>query len=65
MSDTPITQHVDAFRSLARHHLEHGSIEGLAALKQTLEMDNETFCRYVFKETAGYLYFRFKKSSLR
>lgn len=43
MSDTPIAQHLDAFRSLARHHLEHGSIEGLAALKQTLEMDNKAF----------------------
>ena len=43
MSDTPIAQHLDAFRNLARRHLEHGSIEGLAALKQTLEMDNETF----------------------
>lgn len=43
MSDTPITQTLDAFRSLARHHLEHGSIEGLAALKQTLEMDNKAF----------------------
>lgn len=43
MSDTPITQYLDAFRSLARRHLEHGSIEGLAALKQTLEMDNEAF----------------------
>ena len=43
MSDTPITQHLDAFRSLARRHLEKGSIEGLAALKQTLEMDNKAF----------------------
>lgn len=43
MSDTPITQTLDAFRRLARRHLEKGSIEGLAALKQTLEMDNETF----------------------
>lgn len=43
MLNTYITQHVDAFRNLARRHLEHGSIEGLAALKQTLEMDNETF----------------------
>ena len=43
MSDTPIAQHLDAFRNLARRHLEKGSIEGLAALKQTLEMDNETF----------------------
>ena len=43
MSDISITQHLDAFRNLARHHLEKGSIDGLAALKQTLEMDNETF----------------------
>lgn len=43
MSDTPIAQNLDAFRGLARRHLEKGSIEGLAALKQTLEMDNETF----------------------
>lgn len=43
MSDTPITQTLDAFRGLARRHLEKGSIEGLAALKQTLEMDNKAF----------------------
>lgn len=43
MSDISITQHLDAFRNLARRHLEKGSVEGLAALKQTLEMDNETF----------------------
>lgn len=43
MSDISITQHLDAFRNLARRHLEKGSIEGLAALKQTLEMDDKTF----------------------
>lgn len=43
MLNTHITQHVDAFRNLARCHLEKGSIEGLAALKQTLEMDNKAF----------------------
>ena len=43
MSNTDITQHLDAFRSLAHRHLERGSIEGLAALKQTLEMDDKTF----------------------
>lgn len=43
MSNISITQHIDAFRSLARRHLEHGSIEGLASLKQTLEMDDKTF----------------------
>lgn len=43
MSDTPIAQHLDAFRNLARRHLEKGSIEGLATLKQTLEMDNKAF----------------------
>lgn len=43
MSDTPIAQHLDAFRNLARRHLEKGSVEGLAALKQTLEMDDTTF----------------------
>lgn len=43
MSDITITQHIDAFRNLARRHLEKGSVDGLAALKQTLEMDNETF----------------------
>lgn len=43
MSDISITQHIDAFRNLARRHLEKGSVDGLAALKQTLEMDDETF----------------------
>lgn len=43
MSDISITQHLDAFRNLARRHLEKGSVEGLAALKQTLEMDDKTF----------------------
>lgn len=43
MSDISITQHIDAFRNLARRHLEKGSVEGLAALKQTLEMDDKTF----------------------
>lgn len=43
MSDISITQHIDAFRNLAHRHLEKGSIEGLAALKQTLEMDDKTF----------------------
>lgn len=43
MSDISITQHIDAFRNLARRHLEKGSIDGLAALKQTLEMDDKTF----------------------
>lgn len=43
MSDISITQHIDAFRNLARRHLEKGSVDGLAALKQTLEMDDKTF----------------------
>ena len=43
MSDISITQHLDAFRNLARRHLEKGSVDGLAALKQTLEMDDKTF----------------------
>lgn len=43
MSDISITQHLDAFRNLARRHLEKGSVEGLASLKQTLEMDDKTF----------------------
>lgn len=43
MSDISITQHIDAFRNLARRHLEKGSVDGLASLKQTLEMDDKTF----------------------
>lgn len=43
MSKIDIPQTLDAFRNLARRHLEKGSIEGLAALKQTLEMDDKTF----------------------
>lgn len=43
MSDVSITQHLDAFRNLARRHLEKGSVDGLASLKQTLEMDDKTF----------------------
>lgn len=43
MSSIDITQHIDAFRNLARRHLERGSVDGLAALKQTLEMDDKTF----------------------
>lgn len=43
MSDISITQHLDAFRNLARRHLEKGSVDGLASLKQTLEMDDKTF----------------------
>lgn len=43
MSNISITQHLDAFRNLARRHLEKGSVDGLASLKQTLEMDDKTF----------------------
>lgn len=43
MSDISITQHLDAFRNLARRHLEKRSVDGLASLKQTLEMDDKTF----------------------
>lgn len=47
MSDISITQHLDAFRNLARRHLEKGSVDGLAALKQTLEMDDKTFAELI------------------
>lgn len=43
MPNTTIKPYLDAFRSLARRHLEKGSIDGLASLKQTLEMDNKAF----------------------
>ena len=43
MPNITIKPYLDTFRILARRHLEKGSIDGLASLKQTLEMDNKAF----------------------
>ena len=47
MSKIDIPQTLDVFRQLAYQHLKQGTLEGLVALKQTLEMDNETFANLI------------------